>query len=127
MVKSADEMATIRASVQLNSAALEQALEQFRPGMTEVDLAAEIDYRMRLLGADGTAFDTIVASGARTALPHAHPTAHPISANELLLIDMGAQCRWLCQRHDAYLCGGQARPEDTANVPGGSGESAGRH
>ncbi len=90
MVKSADELATIRASVQLNSAALEMALRNFSPAMTEVDLAAEIDYRMRLLGADGTAFATIVASGVRTALPHAHPSDHPISANELLLIDMGA-------------------------------------
>jgi Xaa-Pro aminopeptidase len=90
MVKSDDELATIRASVQLNSAALEHALENFSPSMTEVDLAAEIDYRMRLLGADGTAFDTIVASGPRTALPHAHPTDHPIGPNELLLIDMGA-------------------------------------
>lgn len=90
MVKSTDELATIRASVLLNSAALEHALENFTPAMTEVDLAAEINYRMRLLGADGTSFDTIVASGVRTALPHAHPTEHPISANELLLIDMGA-------------------------------------
>jgi Xaa-Pro aminopeptidase len=90
MVKSADEIATIRASVKLNSAALEQAVARFKPAMSELDLAAEIDYRMRLLGADGTAFDTIVASGPRSALPHAHPTAHPIAVNELLLIDMGA-------------------------------------
>jgi Xaa-Pro aminopeptidase len=90
MVKSPEEVATIRASVKLNSAALEQAMGRFKVGMTEVDLAAEIDYRMRLLGADGTAFDTIVASGQRSALPHAHPTGHPIEADELLLIDMGA-------------------------------------
>ena len=90
MVKSADEIATIRASVNLNSAALELALQHFKPEMTELDLAAEIDYRMRLLGAEGTAFDTIVASGKRSALPHAHPTAHPIECNELLLIDMGS-------------------------------------
>ncbi len=90
MVKSTDEIETIRASVKLNSAALEQALSHFKVGMAELDLAAEIDYRMRLLGADGTAFDTIVASGKRTALPHAHPTGHSIEAGELLLIDMGA-------------------------------------
>ncbi len=90
MVKSDAELGAIRASVKLNSAALELTLEHFKPDMTEVDLAAEINYRMRLLGADGTSFDTIVASGARTALPHAHPTDHPISVNELLLIDMGA-------------------------------------
>jgi Xaa-Pro aminopeptidase len=45
---------------------------------------------MRRLGADGNAFDTIVASGERTSLPHAHPTVHSIESDQLLLIDMGA-------------------------------------
>ena len=90
MVKAPDEIGTIKASVRLNSIALEQALEQFHPSMSEVDLAAEIDYRMRLLGADGTAFSTIVASGLRSALPHAQPSSHAIETNQLLLIDMGA-------------------------------------
>jgi Xaa-Pro aminopeptidase len=90
MVKSDGEIGHIRTAVRLNSVALEQALQQFKPAMTEVDLAAEIEYRMRRLGADGTSFDTIVASGARSALPHAHPTDHPIRTDQLLLIDMGA-------------------------------------
>jgi Xaa-Pro aminopeptidase len=90
MVKSLVEIATIKASVELNSAALDLALRAFRPGMSEVDLAAEIEYRMRQLGADGPAFETIVASGARSALPHAHPTAAPAAIDQLLLIDMGA-------------------------------------
>ena len=89
-IKSPDEIATIQASVQVNSAALEQALRHFKPTMTEVDLAAEIDYRMRRLGADSSAFETIVASGERSALPHARPTDHPVRPDELLLIDMGA-------------------------------------
>ena len=91
MIKSEAEIATIRASVRLNSAALEQALRYFKSAMSELDLAAEIDYRMRLLGADGTAFETIVVSGERSALPHAHPTDHPIQGDQLLLIDMGAR------------------------------------
>jgi Xaa-Pro aminopeptidase len=90
MVKSPAEIATIRASVKLNSAAVEQALGRFRGSMTEVDLAAEIEYRMRRLGADGPAFETIVASGERSALPHARPTDHPIQADRLLLVDVGA-------------------------------------
>jgi Xaa-Pro aminopeptidase len=90
MVKSADEIVAIRNSVRLNSLALDQALRHFKPSMTEVDLAAEIEYRMRRLGADGTAFDTIVASGERTALPHAHPIARRMQGDQLLLIDMGA-------------------------------------
>lgn len=89
--KSADEIDAIRRAVLVNSAAFEAALKQVRLGMTERDLAAEIDHQMRLFGADGPAFDTIVAAGARSALPHAQPGAKLLEANELLLIDMGAQ------------------------------------
>jgi Xaa-Pro aminopeptidase len=89
-VKSAGEIAAIRNSVQLNSAALEQALARFKPAMTEIEFAAEIEYRMRRLGADHPAFETIVASGERSALPHARPTDRPIQRNQLLLVDMGA-------------------------------------
>ena len=73
MVKSLAELGAIKAAVELNSVALEQALKSFRPGMTEFDVAAEVEYRMRHLGADGPSFETIVASGPRSALPHAHP------------------------------------------------------
>jgi Xaa-Pro aminopeptidase len=90
MVKSPAELDLIRASVNLNSRAFEEGFHHFRPSMTEVDLAAEIDYRMRRLGADSNAFATIVASGERTALPHAHPSGQAIERNQLLLIDMGA-------------------------------------
>lgn len=90
MLKSPAEIATIRASVQLNSVALEQALRHFKASMTEVDMAAEIEYRMRRLGAEGPAFETIVASGERSALPHAHPIDRPIRRDQLLLVDMGA-------------------------------------
>ncbi len=90
MVKSATEIATIRKAVELNSAAFDHALRTFKRGMTEVDLAGKIEYRMRRLGADGPSFETIVAAGPRTALPHAHPTARAIKGDELLLVDMGA-------------------------------------
>ena len=106
MVKSPDEILAISLSVQINSMAYAAALARFRAGMSERDLAAEIDYQMRRAGADHTAFDTIVASGERSALPHAHPTAAPIETNRLLLIDMGA------------LCGGYASDMTRVVVPG---------
>jgi Xaa-Pro aminopeptidase len=90
MLKSDTEVQTVRTAVLLNSEALEQGLKHVKPGMTEIDLAAEIEFRMRRLGADGPSFETIVASGPRTALPHARPTAREIQPNQLLLIDMGA-------------------------------------
>ncbi len=90
MVKSPDEIASIRKSVVLNSEALSRSLKRFKTGMLELQLAAELEYQMRRLGAGGPAFDTIVAAGARTALPHAQPSAAPIGRDQLLLVDMGA-------------------------------------
>lgn len=90
MVKSAEEIAAIRRSVELDSRAFDAALPLIRPDMTERELAAEIDYQMRRLGAERTAFETIVAAGAGSALPHHRPGGAPIGANRLLLIDMGA-------------------------------------
>jgi Xaa-Pro aminopeptidase len=57
--------------------------------MKESELAAEIDYQNRKLGAEAPAFDTIVAAGERAALPHAHPGPAPITPG-ILLLDMGA-------------------------------------
>lgn len=90
MVKAPEEIARIRRSVLLNSQAYEQAIKKARPGMREYELAAEIDYRMRRLGAESTAFETIVAAGPRSAFPHAKPTETRMEKDQLLLIDMGA-------------------------------------
>lgn len=90
MVKSPREIDLIRRAVLLNSDALAETIPLIRPGVSEIDLAAEIEYRMRRLGAEKPAFETIVASGSRSALPHANPTPKVLAANELVLIDMGA-------------------------------------
>lgn len=90
LVKSSDEIERIRRSVLLNSDAYARTLRGVRPGVRERDVAAELDFQMHRLGAEKTAFDTIVAAGTRSALPHAQPTAHRLAPNELLLIDMGA-------------------------------------
>lgn len=90
MVKSPAEADRIRRSVALNSQAFSSILKRIQPGVTEQGVAAALDYEMRCRGAEKPAFETIVAVGDRTALPHAHPTARPLGSNELLLIDMGA-------------------------------------
>jgi Xaa-Pro aminopeptidase len=96
MVKSDDEITRIRRSVLTNSEAFEKATRSIRPGARESAIAAELEYQMRRLGAEKAAFETIVAMGPRSALPHAQPTARKLAVNELLLIDMGA-----CQ--DGYM------------------------
>ncbi|SPF53272.1 Peptidase M24 [Candidatus Sulfopaludibacter sp. SbA4] len=90
MVKSPAEIARIRRSVETNSRAFEQAVSRVRPGMKEQDLAAELEYRMRRLGAEKPSFETIVAGGVRGALPHAQPTAAPLQSGDLVVVDMGA-------------------------------------
>jgi Xaa-Pro aminopeptidase len=90
MLKSETEIELIRRSVETNSKAFELAVRRVRPGMRERDLAAEIDYQMRLLGAEQPSFETIVASGERSALPHARPTDAVLKAGQPVLIDMGA-------------------------------------
>ncbi len=90
MVKDDHEVAAIRRSVMVNSQAFDRAFRNFRSTMTESDLAAELDHQMRRLGASEPAFETIVASGAQSALPHARPGARPIQVNQVLLVDMGA-------------------------------------
>ena len=90
MVKSAGEIAIIRRAVEINSAAFHAAMKLFRAGMTERELAAEIEYQMRQFGAEKPAFDTLVAFKQHSALPHAHPREAKIEGNGLLLIDMGA-------------------------------------
>lgn len=90
MVKSEAEIELIRESVRTNSQAFDRTVKKVKPGVREVEIAAELDYQMRRLGADGPAFETIVASGARSALPHARPTLRTLGADDLVLIDMGA-------------------------------------
>ncbi|MGA3028756.1 MAG: Xaa-Pro peptidase family protein [Bryobacteraceae bacterium] len=89
-IKSPEEIARIRASVLVNSLAFEAVLPGIRPGVRESDIAAELEYQMRRQGAEKPSFETLVASGPRSALVHAQPTSEPVGANQLLLIDMGA-------------------------------------
>ena len=90
MVKSPGEIERVRRSVETNSRAFEQAVSRVRPGMKERELAAELEYRMRRLGAEKPSFETIVAGGVRSALPHAQPTARSLQAGDLVVVDMGA-------------------------------------
>src|SRR5450432_781511 len=102
-IKSTAEIARIRRSVETNSQAFEQAVARVRPGMTEQDLAAELEYRMRRLGAEKPSFETIVAGGLRSALPHAQPTAAPLKRGELVVVDMGAIENGYCSDMTRFL------------------------
>ncbi len=90
MLKSPAEIAKIRRSVDLNSEAFARTIRRVKVGTRENEIAAELEYQIRTLGAEKPSFETIVASGERSALPHSTPGARALQGNELLLIDMGA-------------------------------------
>jgi len=95
-VKDSAEIERIRDAARLGSQVMEEAIRLIRPGVTELDIAAEIGYRMRRKGASGESFEAIVAAGPRSALPHARPTARRIGKNELVVLDLGAILRRYC-------------------------------
>jgi Xaa-Pro aminopeptidase len=88
MVKSPAELELIRRSVHTNSLAFERTVARLKSKSSESDLAAELEYRMRLLGAEKPSFETIVAGGERSALPHAQPSSARLT--DLVVVDMGA-------------------------------------
>jgi Xaa-Pro aminopeptidase len=90
MKKDPSELAQMRRAALLATEVIADAAKLLRPGLREFEVAAEIEYQMRKRGASGPAFETIVASGPRTALPHARPTARRLRKNELVVLDLGA-------------------------------------
>ncbi|MGH9468758.1 MAG: M24 family metallopeptidase [Terriglobia bacterium] len=89
-IKDEHEIDCIRRACQVTVDAFEEAAGTLRPGISERDLASELEYRMRRHGAEGAAFETIVASGARGALPHARPSAKLLEPGDFVICDLGA-------------------------------------
>lgn len=87
--KSAGEVASIKEAIRVIEQVMEEGVRKVRPGMTEAELTAELEYLMRMNGADGPSFSTMVLSGEKAALPHGSPGDRQISAGDFLLIDMG--------------------------------------
>lgn len=90
VVKDRGEIESIRIAGKLTAEVFAEIQPLIRPGLKEADLAAEIDYRMRRKGAEGSAFETIVASGPRGAFPHARASSKALQECELVIFDLGA-------------------------------------
>ncbi len=95
-IKSDAEIAEIAEAGRIAAQALEDTLALVEPGVREAEIAAELDYRMARHGSEGPAFATIVASGPRTALPHAGTGSRRVEDGDLLLCDLGARRRGYC-------------------------------
>lgn len=95
-MKAPEEVAAIRAAASLAQEALAEVLPGIRPGQTEVEVGAALEAALRRRGSEWHPFPTIVASGPRSALPHARTSRRTIGAGELLLLDFGAQVDGYC-------------------------------
>ena len=83
------ELEKMKRAVSCSEQVLEEVIAMISPEVTEIDIAAEITYRHRKLGAEKDSFDPIVAGGVRSAMPHAKPTAEKFRPGTLIVIDMG--------------------------------------
>jgi Xaa-Pro aminopeptidase len=109
-VKDADEIATMRAAAALGSKLFEAILSTIEPGMTEAAVAAEMEFRARLGGAEAMSFATIVASGERSALPHGHATPAKLPRRGFVTLDFGVVLDGYCSDMTRTLHMGRARP-----------------
>ena len=94
--KDASEVACIQRAANVATRALHRTLPNVHAGMNELEVAGVLERALRDEGSEGFAFATIVAAGARAALPHAHPTAHKVATGDLLLFDFGALVDGYC-------------------------------
>ncbi|HUL34693.1 MAG TPA: Xaa-Pro peptidase family protein [Candidatus Eisenbacteria bacterium] len=89
MKKDPQELVLMRKAALLVGEVFQSVLKLIRPGVRETEIAAELEYQMKKRAASGPAFETIVASGPRGALPHARPTAKRLRKNEFVVLDLG--------------------------------------
>ena len=87
--KSNDEIECIRAAQRITDSVFADLLSMIKPGVSELDLSAEIVYQHLKRGCEWMAFEPIVASGARGALPHARPSSKAFESGDMVVIDMG--------------------------------------
>ncbi|MFQ6073630.1 MAG: M24 family metallopeptidase [Candidatus Bathyarchaeia archaeon] len=90
-VKDKTELGYMRKAAEITNEGVRRAAEVIKPGMREYEVAAEIEYAMRKLGSEGVAFETIVASGPRSAYPHGGCTDKKIKRGEFIVLDVGAK------------------------------------
>lgn len=96
MVKDADEIEAMRQAAALGCRLFDHILRTIRPGMREVDVAAELEHEARRQGAEGMSFETIAAAGERSALPHGRATEAILPRRGFLTMDFGVILNGYC-------------------------------
>lgn len=94
--KDSQEVAAIGKALRIAEAAFQAVVSELRPGISEREVALELEFQMKRRGAMAVSFPIIVAGGPRGALPHARPTERKLRAGEPIVIDWGAMVDFYC-------------------------------
>ena len=106
-VKDATEIASIRKAIAIQQQVFLRTREYVRPGMTELEIAAYLEYQARILGADGMSFSTIVAADANAGIPHYMPGLDKVKEGGIVLIDWGVKYEGYCSDMTRVLALGE--------------------
>ncbi len=110
MVKDDDELEVMAEAALAGCQLFEGILEFLRPGIAEIDVAAELEHKARMMGAEGMSFETIVASGVRSALPHGRATAARLPRRGFVTLDFGIILNGYCSDMTRTVFLGKPKP-----------------
>lgn len=111
-IKDEDELAVMIEAALIGCSLFDHILHLIRPGVREIDLAAELEHQARLLGAEGMSFETIAASGPRSAMPHGRATDMPLPRRGFLTLDFGVILKGYCSDMTRTVHLGRASREE---------------
>ena len=110
-IKTDEEIENIHTAESIGDKAFSHILEYLRPGITEKDVALELEYHMKKNGAEGLSFDTIAASGMNSSMPHAIPTDKTLNKGDFLTMDFGCIYQGYCSDMTRTVAIGQPSDE----------------
>ncbi|MDP2919608.1 MAG: Xaa-Pro peptidase family protein [Dehalococcoidia bacterium] len=106
-IKEPEEIEFIQRAAEIGDLAFNEVTEKLKPGITELQVAWELEKTMREAGSGPMPFEVIVAAGPNGALPHHKPSDRPINAGEPVVIDMGARRKGYCSDLTRTICIGE--------------------
>ena len=112
MVKDDDELVLMREAALLGCKLFDHIQGYLRPGLREIDVAAELEHEARVLGAEGMSFETIVASGPRSAMPHGRATTARLPRRGFLTLDFGVILNGYCSDMTRTIHFGVPKPNE---------------
>ena len=110
-IKTKEEIACMRQAEHIGDLAFEEVLHHIRPGVTEMEIAAKLEYIMKLNGADKLSFETIVASGVNSSKPHAEPSNRKIEKGDFVTMDFGCVYKGYCSDMTRTVVVGRANKQ----------------